>query len=96
MSDNRFMRACMVLAAVTLLLAGRTALGDACDDIVQYDWSQSRLPLATIEQEIRDAATPQARLAIEAKLLKALVPGKDAGYELRHLRVQAVRVPHVA
>ena len=74
MSDNRLSRGCIVLAAaVTLLLAGRTTLGDAYGDIVQYDWSQSRLPLATIEQEIRDAATPQARLAIEAKLLKALV-----------------------
>jgi len=54
MSDSRLTRGCMVLVAVLMVLfAGRTARGDAYSDLVRYDWDQSRLPLATIEQDIR-------------------------------------------
>jgi len=72
MSDTRWTRGCMILVAAGVLLAGRAARGDAYDEIVGYDWTQSRLPLATIEQAIRDAATPRDRLVIETGLLKAL------------------------
>jgi len=73
MSDTRWTRGCMILlAAAVTLLAGRAALGDVYDDLVRYDWDQSRLPLATIEQEIRDADTPRGRLVVETKLVKAL------------------------
>ena len=62
----------LLAAAVTLLIVVGVAPSDGYDDIVKYDWDQSRLPASTIEAEIRAAATPAAQRAIEAKLLKAL------------------------
>jgi len=72
MSETRRTRGGIVLVAAAMLLTGRAALADAYDDLVKYDWDQPRVPLATIEQEIRDAATARGRLVIETKLLKAL------------------------
>ena len=65
-----------LLAATILLLSAGAALGDVYSDLVTYDWDQSRAPLASIEADIRQAATPAARKAIEAKLLKALADAK--------------------
>ena len=63
-------------AAIALALLAGAASGDVYDDIVAYDWTQSRAPLAAIEGAIREAATPAARQAIETKLLKALANPK--------------------
>ncbi|MFW6162040.1 MAG: HEAT repeat domain-containing protein [Planctomycetota bacterium] len=62
----------IVLPLAALALLGTVALGDAYDDLVEYDWAQGRGPLAPVEQDIRDATTPEARKAVEAKLLEAL------------------------
>jgi len=62
---------CVILAA-TVVFAGGIAMGDVYDDLVTYDWNKSRTTLSAIEQNIRQAATPDARKAIETKLLKAL------------------------
>ena len=73
MSAFNLIRTRLWAAALTaLLLAASSARGDAYDDLTTYDWTGSRAPLAAIENETRDAATPQARQAIEAKLLKVL------------------------
>ena len=91
MSDSRLTRGCMVLVAVLMVLfAGRTARGDAYSDLVRYDWDQSRLPLATIEQDIRDAATPRDHLVIESKLLKALA-NPQAGYACKQFVCRMLR-----
>ncbi|MBL7223072.1 MAG: hypothetical protein ISS72_04395, partial [Candidatus Brocadiae bacterium] len=62
----------LALAALALCVAGGAAMGDEYDDLVKYDWSQGRATLAAIEAQIRDAATPAARQAIEARLIKVL------------------------
>ncbi len=62
----------ILAAAAALLLALGAAFGDVYDDLVKYDWTQGRRVLASIEAEIREAATPDSRRAIEARLLKAL------------------------
>jgi hypothetical protein len=67
----------------------------------QYEFGQSRKPLATIEEEIRKAATPEYR-AIEARLLAALkAPGTKADakrYFCRYLGTvgSAASVPALA
>ena len=73
MSAFTLMRTRLWVAALpALLLAASSARGDAYDDLITYDWTGSRAPLAAIENETRDAATPQARQAIETKLIKVL------------------------
>ncbi len=67
--------AMLMVAAVMSAFAG-AALGDAYKDLVGYDWDQSRAPLSTIESEIRAAATPAQRKAIETKLLGVLADPK--------------------
>jgi len=59
------------VSAALFVLTG-AAFGDPYEDLVKYDWSESRAPLAAIEVEIRQAATPAARRAVEARLLEAL------------------------
>jgi len=80
----------ILVAGALALLAGAVARADVYDDVVKYEWAQPRTPLATIEQEARDAATPAARAAIETKLLKALAdPG--ATYECKQFVCRMLR-----
>jgi HEAT repeat protein len=58
-----------VIAAATL--AG-TARGSAYDEIVTYDWTESRKPLMEIEEETRAATGPEDLRAIEDKLIRVL------------------------
>jgi len=82
--------AVVLLAAAAVLLIAAPAVGDVYQDVVTYDWDQSRTPLATIEQQIRDAKTPAARRAIEAKLLRALANPK-ATYACKQFVCRALR-----
>jgi len=70
-----FAPAVLLVAAVMSAFAG-AAFGDAYKDLVGYDWGRSRLPLTTIESEIRAAATPAQRRIIEGKLLGVLADPK--------------------
>ena len=79
MNDRTMSRRGTLPATVVLMLLAGAALGDAYEDLVTYDWTASREPLAAIEAEIRQAATPAARKAIEAKLLKALASPQATG-----------------
>jgi len=68
-------RRCALVAALALW-TGHSALGQAYDEIVGYDWNKSRAPLAAVEAEIRTADSAAARRAIEDKLLGTLAaPG---------------------
>ncbi|MHC4200570.1 MAG: HEAT repeat domain-containing protein, partial [Planctomycetota bacterium] len=79
MMVNGMSRSC-ALVAVLALWTGRSALGQAYDEIVSYDWNKSRAPLAAVEAEIRTADTAAARRAIEDRLLGTLaVPGATHG-----------------
>lgn len=91
MTAETMTRCRTILAVAALaLLAGAVARADVYDDVVKYEWAQPRTPLATIEQEIRDAATPAARAAIETRLLKALAdPG--ATYECKQFVCRMLR-----
>ncbi len=76
---NTSSRQGILFASATLLLLAGAALGDAYEDLVKYDWDQSRAVLASIESDLREAATPAARRGIEAKLLKALAHPEATG-----------------
>ena len=76
---NTLSRQGALAASATLLLLAGAAFGDAYEDLIKYDWDQSREPLAAIEADVRQAATPAARRAIEAKLLKALAHPEATG-----------------
>ncbi len=65
--------------AAVLLLAAAPAGADEYADLVTYDYSKPREPLAAIEQDLRDANTPARRRAVEDKLLAALGDARATG-----------------
>ncbi len=89
MSGKGISLPCVILAAM-VVLAGGIAMGDVYDDLVTYDWNESRAPLAAIEQNIRQATTSETREAIEAKLLEALA-APDATYACKQFVCRMLR-----
>ena len=77
------------VAALTLAFC-HGVRADAYEDLAKYDWNSSRQPLSTIEQEIRDAATPDALAAIEKKLIPVLLSDK-AGYPAKQAVCRMLR-----
>ncbi|MHC4248345.1 MAG: HEAT repeat domain-containing protein [Planctomycetota bacterium] len=60
-----------IAAAAALACAG-AARGSAYDELVSYDWTKSRKPLAAIEEETRQAEGAADLRAIEDKLIRVL------------------------
>jgi HEAT repeat protein len=54
------------------LITSAAAIGDAYQDLVAYDWDKARTPLTAIEEEIRQADSPEALGLIEVKLVRVL------------------------
>ncbi|MFP4058601.1 MAG: HEAT repeat domain-containing protein [Candidatus Brocadiia bacterium] len=91
MSASRMPHALRFLAAAAALcLAADAARADAYDDLVHYDWAQGRRVVAAIEADIREATTPEARRAIEARLLRAL-QHPEAGYACKQFVCRMLR-----
>ncbi|MBE3069565.1 MAG: HEAT repeat domain-containing protein, partial [Planctomycetes bacterium] len=91
MNRQTLLRCGMLLAsAVAMLVVGTAARGDAYQDIVTYTWDQPRTTPASIEEDIRAAATPAAQKAIEVKLIKAL-SSPQATYECKQFVCRMLR-----
>jgi len=76
--------------AVGAVLASGTARADVYDDLVTIEWAQIRPVQAAIETEIRQANTPEARRAIEDKLVRALKQPR-ATYECKQAVCRLLR-----
>jgi len=70
------MAAALVAGLIVTAPAGTARAAAPYEAIVRYDWAQGRAPLAPVEEAIRAAKTPEARRAIEDRLIATLqVPG---------------------
>ncbi|MEA3367289.1 MAG: HEAT repeat domain-containing protein [Planctomycetota bacterium] len=79
-----------ILLAAAAVLAGGLARADVYDDLVTIEWAGIRPIQAAIETQIREAQTPEARRAVEDKLVRAL-KNPRATYECKQAVCRLLR-----